>query len=364
MEYEVARKYIKYLIKKMKQSDNDAEKLAIYSDIISMEGLIKRCFLSKYSAPKVDAWVQHLYSRILCADRLDEINSIVESNYINSLMANQFVANYSSLEISTTIKEAEPVVDDDVYLELMRDFCGSLGPICYEKYDELVKRGFIYAADMELCGGLCLDFINLEMQMVIISEIAQKFYINFAHELGHAIHMNELNKLPARNLELSIFLESLSTMMEIMFLEFLTANGIDAKRNSKILYLEALSEAVVVQCFTHAVKMEHKVHFNGHDVRARGFHYNEMKNMIPNGLEEFYRDAFDRPYNLQAFKYFYGTVIANLFLDAFGNTERAIKELVQFLVKTEEINVHSALIELGLNEGFPGGLKRRLEKVF
>lgn len=364
MEYDVARKYIKYLIKKMKQSDNDAEKLAIYSDIISMEGLIKRCFLARYRAPKIKDRVQHLYQGVLYSNRLDEVKHIVRSNAINSLMANQFVADYSSLGISMTINEAEPVVDDDVYLELMRDFCGSLGPICYGKYNELIEKGFIYSADMELCGGLCLDFINLEMQMVIISQIAQKFYINFAHELGHAIHMNEINKFPARNLELSIFLESLSTMMEIMFLEFLADNGIDTKQNSKIFYLEALSEAVVVQCFTHAVKTEHKVYFNGHDVRVRDFHYNEMKDMIPNGLEEFYRDAFDRPYNLQAFKYFYGTVVANLFLDAFGNTEQAIKELIEFLVKTEKIDVHSALIELGLNEGFPGGLKRRLEKVF
>lgn len=357
-----AKKYIEWLKNKYRFTYSKKLKAYYLADILSLENFIHSM------DPNFDSGISPIgleyqnYRDRLLKEKEKRVYEVLESNDLNGQLASNYVRSFSESGFKEFIDCDLSVKSEDEYLELFRDFMGSLGKETYQKYNQLIKEESILCMPIENYGGVCWDFPTLGKQVVVTDEDRGQYsYLAISHEIGHALHFHALNQVGRRGFEINTFGESMSIMFEKMYENFLETNGFNVFGLKNFTLSQRLGEAISIEICSLATSKGYAV-FNGYDLVFDSFKLDEVVK-----VDEKYRHLYEKLLSsleyCQSLYYLIGDACSRVFLEAYSeNMEKCIKEMKEFLISSE-FRTHKENMEyLGLSTYDTSNMKLELTK--
>lgn len=232
-----------------------------------------------------------------------------------------------------------------------------------DRYNKTLDTG-ILTSDIFGYDGVCWNLYSDNTQMINIStsyyeyndkKLPINFYQTFAHEFGHAVHMDTINSSMKNKNVLGTFSESLPIMFEKMFLKTLEDNNVDISNSLRESYYRFLDNALIARA--GAIALENDDLEYGYIIPDKYF---------SNKYFDKYQYLTDDFYNTDYFMYlpyFYGEIVAQHMLDRNNyNFKDATKELLELLMKAEYTDSKTLVEEIQLNK-VPKGMARAIRKI-
>ena len=287
-------------------------------------------------------------------DLFIEEGELLSINPITEVLANQTLETYEKSKFYPYTIPENRGVDSNYYNELILNFVSSLGDNVYKKYVDLFKEGVLVMPMGPKYAGGCWDFPAMDKQSICVGTLGFDLYPVLAHELGHAVHFDALNKIGRRRLSASVFVESLSTIYELLFLDYLEKNNIDINNRLRDFYYTFLKMCIKVKTYLRIHELDE-------------IDLNEVKiDTDSEIIKSYYETMLDGEVELDFFEdssYFYGALAALSILDKTNDPKEAANEMLQFLLKSEVKNYMECLKDLGIDEKIPNGLEKNLKRI-
>jgi hypothetical protein len=300
-----------------------------------------------------------LYYERLFNERFKKLDNALQNSDIILSSTKNLLEVFSEGNYDPNFFEILKYAEQKKYVNYFADFMRSMGKKTYTKYNELIKTGGILSLKSGDYGGICYDFMSLKTQLVGIDANQNQYdYFALAHEIGHVVHFHALNQVGRRNLETSLFVESLSTLYETLFLEYLEQVGESTENIKKSVLSKNFYDALEINMFCQMTEGR-TINFNGND-----FYFNEETadlskiDTIPK-YKEYYIDACDNLSFQEPLIYTLGLMISRRFKDEYGDDkERMINELLDFLIRSEYTDMKTMMMDINLESYVPLSLKK------
>lgn len=330
-----AKKHIEWLKNKYRFTYSEKLKAYYLADIMSLENFIHsmdpnyECGISSQSVE------YQKYRDRLLKEKERRVEEVLEANDENGILAKKYVSICDEVSFKEFIEADLSVKSEEEYMELFRDFMGSLGRDAYTKYNELIRNESILCMPIENYGGVCWDFPTLSKQVVVTDEDRGQYsYLAIAHEVGHAVHFHALNQVGRRTFEVNTFGESMSILFEKMYENYLEKNGFKVLGLKNFTLSQRLGEAASIDMCSSATKKGYAV-FNGYDVVFDEFKLDDI-GMFPSRYRHLYEKLHPGLEYCQSLYYLIGDATSRIFLDEYGdNPSKCIKKMKEFLIASE-----------------------------
>lgn len=362
MTIEEAEKLINVLKGKLRRIRSEKLRSFYMADILTLENYIHTYKPSYSCGISVKDFDYIKYRNRLLKEKEKRVNEILAGNELNGMIASHVISEYEEAKFEIFIAD-DPLEQNEKQLrEAFRDFMGSLGTATYKKYNELIESDAIVFAPIANYGGVCWDFPVLNRQVVMCEDRFGLYsYLAIAHEIGHAVHFNAWNGVGRNRFEVSTFGESMSTLYEKLYMNYMEKCGFDVFALKNFVYSQKLGEAIAVKLAQAGVSLGYGI-FNGYDVVFDDFTLEEA-GLTDIPYQELYEKLkTDLEYS-QPLYYLIGEATACLMLDRNNqDATSSIDDMLDFLLRSEK-NSHSKNIqELGLSTYDFSGYALELKK--
>lgn len=257
-----------------------------------------------------------------------------------------------------------PKYDTNLLKDSLLEFLDSIDPKVLEKFYEISKEKIFINNLGDSYDGVCFNFNNDNKQIIMISNdhymslnktSEVRFFSTLAHEFGHVVHNNTINKSGKNKNYITAFTESISILYEKMYLDYLEKNNIDITKELRNEYSLFLSNSLLARAGSLAVQ-DNNLYFD----------YIIPDDYFTKEYFDKYTYVFGGLYSadyLDPLIYFYGELIATKYLDEYkSDYKNASKDLLEILMRLESSDSLTLLNEIDLNR-VPKGVAKTLRKI-
>ncbi len=313
---------------------------------------------------------------LLCDDIACDVEELMECNTIESLndfiggnattqrLANSCILTFENLGFDAYYNQSFPVYKTSFLTESLTEFLDTVGNKSLENYNKVLEQGIIIGEIGSSISGACFNLYCDNKQLVNMSSLHYKygksvseigFFASLAHEIGHVVHLNLINKSVKNKEYTNVFTESISMMYEKMYLDFLKKNNVDITPDLRNEYYSLLYNSIIARAGSLAIDdgilcTDYSIpgmyftedYFGSYDYLLSQFTYEMYDDLLP---------------------YFYGELIATKYMDDFGSDYKSCtKELLEVLMQNESKDSFKLLDEIGFYN-VPKGVANGIRNV-